>query len=91
MQLIDQATRGYDNDSDSSDEEPPSSWKPAGEERKRAKDWLVINVANSQYRLVREIAAKKGYEISEAEDNEWDLLWNDGGVAPDKVTKMKPY
>lgn len=91
MQLIDQATRGYENDSDSSDEEPASSRRAAGDERKRAKDRLVINVANSQYRLVREIAAKKGYDISEEEDTEWDLLWNDGGVAPDKVTKMKPY
>ena len=71
-----------------SDEEDASEISPT---KRKAKSKLVINVASSQYAIVRECARQAGFIVSEKEEGEFDLLWTDNGIQPDWMAKMKGF
>ena len=52
---------------------------------------VVVNVSCCKYRLVKELSVGRGYELSTRDDEEWDLLWHDGGLRPEVMMRMKPY
>lgn len=58
----------------------------------RKKPKLIINILNTQYSVVREVAKKEfRFKASLNAGSEWDLFWADTGVTADLLTKMKPY
>ena len=52
-----------------------------------------MNVRNTQYEIVKHVAKHiMKWRISYAdEDEEWDVLWLDGWILPERFAKMKPY
>lgn len=54
---------------------------------------LVCNVSNTKYEVVRYVAKKViGMKLSyDDESEEWDLLWTDSAVQPEKLAKMRHY
>jgi len=53
---------------------------------------VIVNVANTQYRVIKEVAhATFDYQLSCNVGEDWDLMWADTGVTTEIVSKMKPY
>ena len=69
--------------------EPKVLEKKKGLDRKKK---LVMNVTWSKYMVVRHSSTKvHGMRLSVNEDEDWDIMWCDGGVSADKLNKMKFY
>jgi len=70
-------------DAYSSDEEESASRPPRR---------LIINVANTQYDVVKDVARELHWKLSlKEEDENWDICWIDTGMTPDRLMHMKPY
>jgi len=52
---------------------------------------LIVNVSNTEYRVVKKAMKLSGYKLSKEPEGEWDLFWADTGVTNEMVFKMKPY
>ena len=54
---------------------------------------VVVNVAFTKYNLVRQVAQQEfRWKLSRVpEDEEWDLLWSDTGIPPERLARMKLY
>jgi hypothetical protein len=55
---------------------------------------LVMNVRNTRYDLVRESSEELlNVKFSEKDEDgmDWDILWCDLGITPERLTKMKDY
>ena len=63
------------------------------EEKKQKKRKIICNVAYTKYEIVKHLAEKVFFwSLSIAEDDEeWDLLWTDNAVPPDRLARMKQY
>ena len=59
----------------------------------RRKKVIKANVAFTQYTVVKEVFRKVfNWKLSSNEDSEdWDIMWCDGFVPPEKLSKMKQY
>ena len=53
----------------------------------------ILNVSDTKYSIVRIVGKKVlGWKLSKDEDDEnWDVWWTDGGVQPEKLSKMKGF
>jgi hypothetical protein len=40
----------------------------------------VINVANTNYKVILAAAKTLGYDVTEDEDAEFDIVWYDNGI-----------
>jgi len=85
-----------DNTSEASEHQTKSLVvnKAVGTPKKQVKKKpkLIINVLNTQYSIVKEVAKKIfRFKLSLNPNSEWDLLWADTGVTADLLSKMKPY
>ena len=69
--------------------------EPVVQEKKKnleKKKKLVMNVTWSKYMVVRHAATKvHGMRLSANEEDDWDIMWCDGGVSAEKLNKMKFY
>ena len=53
---------------------------------------ITINVANTQYNIIREVAQGLcNYRLSISCNKDWDLMWIDTKVTAEMLSKMKPY
>ena len=52
---------------------------------------LFINVANTRYPVIKEAAKELGFKVTYKEDKDWDLIWYDWGITPDKLSKLHDY
>lgn len=53
-----------------------------------------MNVRNTRYDLVRESSEELlNVKFSEKDEDgmDWDILWCDLGITPERLTKMKDY
>ena len=62
-------------------------------EKIRQDSSIVINIANTQYEIVKNIAVEEfGWTLSAKEDDEnWDICWQDFAVTPEKFTAMQIF
>lgn len=54
---------------------------------------IVFNVSDTKYAVVRYVGRKLfGWKLSNKHDDmDWDVLWTDGAVEPERLARMKPY
>ena len=54
---------------------------------------LVLNISETKYAVVRYVGRKVfGWKLShKAEELDWDVMWSDNAVEPERLAKMKPY
>lgn len=54
---------------------------------------LVLNVSETKYAVVKYVGRKLfGWKLSQKHDDmDWDVLWTDNAVEPDRLARMKPY
>jgi tubulin polyglutamylase TTLL6/13 len=53
---------------------------------------LVVNIANTQYDVVQEIASELKWKVnSDLNDLGSDVYWQDNALTPDELTQLKPY
>jgi tubulin polyglutamylase TTLL6/13 len=53
---------------------------------------FIINVAATQYDVVKDVARLLHWKMSlKEEDENWDMCWIDTGMTPDRLMHMKPY
>ena len=54
---------------------------------------IVLNVSDTKYAVVKYVGKKMfGWKLSyKHEDMEWDVMWTDNAVDPERLTKMRPY
>jgi len=54
---------------------------------------LVLNISETKYAVVRFVGRKVfNWKLShKSEDMDWDVMWSDNAVEPEKLAKMKPY
>ena len=69
----------------------PACPSPESPSRKRRRKRLLLHVGFTQYDVVKEVGRMLNFRITTNEDLEWDLMWLDGGVTPDRLLKMKNY
>ena len=51
----------------------------------------IINISNTQYEIVKIVGQELGWTVSAETNDDWDLCWQDGAVAPDKFSKMQLF
>jgi len=51
----------------------------------------MINVSYCHYPVVRTVAKMNKIKLTHSEEEDWDILWNDGAVQCDRLYRMKPY
>lgn len=53
---------------------------------------LILNVSDTKYAVIRYVGRKVfGWKLSHKDDMDWDVMWSDNAVEPDRLTRMKPY
>ena len=51
-----------------------------------------MNVSQTKYYVVRYVAKKiYNMRLTHNEDEDWDIMWQDGAVNWERLYKMKPY
>lgn len=59
---------------------------------KKSEDRVTINIANTQYDVVKIISQELGWTLNSSENSEdWDICWQDFAVTPEKFNKMQLY
>ena len=59
----------------------------------KKKSKIICNIAYTKYEIIKHVSEKVffwGISLTE-DDEEWDILWTDNAVTPDKLAKMKLY
>jgi len=51
----------------------------------------VINALYTQYEVLKDIGDELNYNISYDEEEDWDIYWIDGPIAPTFLLKMQAY
>jgi len=60
--------------------------------KKKKEHKILMCVSNTKYAVVRHVGKKIfKYFLTKDETEDWDLCWQDGGVSPEFLNKMKPY
>lgn len=74
------------------EEEKYSTHRSTKKPKKSGKK-CILNVSDTKYSIVRIVGKKVlGWKLSKDEDDEnWDVWWTDGGVQPEKLSKMKGF
>ncbi|OMJ79700.1 hypothetical protein SteCoe_20219 [Stentor coeruleus] len=53
---------------------------------------VICNISNTRYDLIREVLTTVlDWKISEDENDDWDVMWTDIAILPEKLMKMKTY
>eukprot|EP00347_Sterkiella_histriomuscorum_P011690 403371481 len=53
---------------------------------------LIMNISQTKYYVVRYVAKKiYGMRLTHNDDEDWDIMWQDGAVNCERLYKMKPY
>lgn len=53
---------------------------------------VVCNISHTRYDLVREVLSTVlDWKISEDDNDDWDVMWTDIAILPEKLMKMKTY
>ena len=52
---------------------------------------LVINAIYTQYEVLKEVAEEQNFVLSYEEEEDWDIYWLDGPIAPTFLQKMQMY
>ena len=55
------------------------------------KEKLYIWVLHTRYSVVRKAAKAHSFRITYNEDKDWDIIWHDGGVSSEKLSKLRDY
>lgn len=86
----------YSDYSESEDEEEDESYYETNTTKKKKKPVkrtgkLIFNVLYTRYDVIRDVGLNYNFRLTEDEDEDWDIMWCDGGVVPEKLAKMKLY
>jgi tubulin polyglutamylase TTLL6/13 len=57
----------------------------------RRREKLYVNIAYTQYPVIKEVAKMFNYKITRNDDADWDLIWLDGQLPPDRMLRMKSH
>jgi tubulin polyglutamylase TTLL6/13 len=57
----------------------------------RKRERLILNVAHTQYPVVKEVGKLFNFKITRNDDADWDLVWLDGALPPEKMLRMKSH
>ena len=60
-------------------------------EREQKDSPLVINANYTQYEVLKDVADELNFVLSYDEEEDWDIYWIDGPVAPTFLLKMQLY
>ena len=52
---------------------------------------LTINVSQTQYTVVSDVASELGWRLSQTCKEDWDLCWMDTGMTPERLIRLRPY
>lgn len=53
---------------------------------------LVLNVAETQYPVVKAVGKKMfKWRLSHDPEEDWDICWTDMAVQPEVLARMRPY
>ena len=64
---------------------------PVKVKRKVKRDRLVVNIAYTRYPIVKEIGKLFNFKVTRNDDADWDLVWLDGALPPEKMLRMKSH
>ncbi|CAI2380111.1 unnamed protein product [Moneuplotes crassus] len=74
-----------DSDDDSSEEKSPVK------RNKRCRERLYLNLAYTHYPVIKEVGRIFNFKITRKDDSDWDLVWLDGQLPPEKMLRMKSH
>ena len=68
------------NESEASDNnsEPEDSSNPTKAKKQVKREKLIINIAHTQYPVVKEVGKMFNFKITRNDEADWDLIWLDG-------------
>eukprot|EP00826_Nyctotherus_ovalis_P010439 TRINITY_DN1274_c0_g2_i1.p1 TRINITY_DN1274_c0_g2~~TRINITY_DN1274_c0_g2_i1.p1 ORF type:complete len:566 (-),score=128.68 TRINITY_DN1274_c0_g2_i1:285-1982(-) len=82
-------------DATSSHEQPVAEHTPLvhpNKKVKKKKNKLMMNVASTQYSIVKKVAKKLfHFKLSYSPSSDWDILWADYGITSEALSKMKSF
>ena len=55
------------------------------------KEKLFINIANTRYSAIKESGKELGFKITYKDEKDWDIMWHDCGITPDKLSRLQDY
>lgn len=59
--------------------------------KERRKEKLYLNIAHTQYPVVKEVGKLFNFKITRNDDADWDLIWLDGQLPPERMLRMKSH
>ena len=65
--------------------------KKRGQGRDPKEAPLLINAIYTQYEVLKDVADEMNFVLSYEEDEDWDIYWIDGPIAPTFLLKMQSY
>lgn len=72
--------------SEEDDEDSPVKVKKVVKREK-----LYLNLAYTHYPIVKEVGKSYNFKITRNDDTDWDLIWLDGALPPEKMLRMKSH
>jgi tubulin polyglutamylase TTLL6/13 len=55
------------------------------------KEKLYLNIAHTQYPVVKEVGKLFNFKITRNDDADWDIIWLDGQLPPERMLRMKSH
>lgn len=52
---------------------------------------LYINIAYTQYPIIKEVGKLLNFKITRNDEADWDLIWLDSVLPPEKMLRMKSH
>lgn len=57
--------------------------------KSKKQEKIIINIANTQYEIIKDVASMLKWSVSSDPDGKWDLLWTDSAVSSERLSKMR--
>lgn len=57
----------------------------------KRRERLMINIAYTQYPIIKEVGKMFNMKITRNDDADWDLIWLDACLPPEKMLRMKSH
>ena len=76
---------------ESSNGESPEDDSPVKGKKRRKKERLILNIAYTQYPVIKEVGKAFNFKITRNDEADWDLIWLDGALPPERMLRMKSH
>lgn len=92
---LEQDKTGKKDDEQSEDDEEPQVQGEGMNKKlvtkKPTKHKLILCTSMVRYAVIKKVCRRMDFKLNDSEEADWDLLWTDTGIQPEKFIKLKSH